>query len=116
MTVGQRIKERRVAIKMSQQELADRLGYANHSTVARVEAGKIDLPQSRLAQFADVLRVTPAFLMGWDQDPEDLGAVAASVLKDPQLLQLVRGYQALDEADRATVAALVSSLAEKKKD
>jgi transcriptional regulator with XRE-family HTH domain len=115
MTIGDRIKARRVELRWSQRELAERMGYKNHSVVARAEQGVVDLPQSRVLQFAEVLGVTPGYIMGWEQEPDDMGALAAMVLKDPGLLKLAKNYTALDEADRATVAALVESLAKKKK-
>lgn len=115
MKIGDRIKARRIELKWSQRDLAERMGYKNHSVVARAEAGQVDLPQSRLTQFAQVLGVTPGYLMGWEQEPEDMGALAANMLKDPRLLRLVKNYSALDDADRAIVDALAASLAEKKK-
>lgn len=115
MTIGSRIKARRQELKMSQREMAARLGYTDHTTLTRIEAGKVDLPQSRIVKIAEVLGVTPGYIMGWEQEPEDMGSLAAMVLKDPRLLKLVQNYSTLDDADRATVAALVESLAEKKK-
>jgi transcriptional regulator with XRE-family HTH domain len=115
MTIGERIKVRRKELKLSQREMAARLGYNDHTTLTRIEAGKIDLPQSRIVKIAEVLGVTPGYIMGWEQEPEDMGALAAMVLKDPGLLNLAKNYITLDEADRATVAALVESLAAKKK-
>lgn len=115
MTIGSRIKARRQELKMTQREMAARLGYTDHTTLTRIEAGKVDLPQSRIVKIAEVLGVTPGYIMGWEQEPEDAGALAATVLKDPGLLQLVKDYSTLADADRAAVAALVASLAEKKK-
>ena len=114
MTIGGRIKARRNELGLSQRELAARLGYNDHTTLTRIEAGKVDLSQSRVVQFADVLGVTPGYLMGWEQEPEELGALAAAVLNDPALLRLVKNYRELSEADRAAVSALVDSLAIKK--
>lgn len=115
MTIGARIKARRQELKITQREMAARLGYNDHTSITRIEAGKVDLPQSRVAKIAEVLGVTPGYIMGWDQEPEDLGALAAMVLKDPATLRLVKNFIALDETDRLTVSALVDSLAEKKK-
>ena len=115
MTIGSRIKARRQELKMSQREMAARLGYTDHTTLTRIEAGKVDLPQSRIVKIAEVLGVTPGYIMGWDQEPEDLGSLAAMVLKDPALLALVNDFSQLDEADRLTVSTLVASLAAKKK-
>lgn len=114
MNIGDRIKARRTELRLSQRELATRLGYTDHTTLTRIEAGKVDLPQSRIVKFAEVLGVTPGYLMGWEQEPEDFGALAAEVLKDPALLRLVQEFTKLSSTDQATVSALVSSLATKK--
>lgn len=113
--VGTRIKARRKELQLSQRELAEKMGYQNHSTITRIEAGKVDLPQSRISQFAEVLDTTPAHLLGWDAEPEDLGAMAAQVLTDPGLLQLVQDYLSISEADQYTARLVVSSMAAKTK-
>ena len=110
------IKTYRKAAKLTQEELAIRTGYTDRSTIARIEKGEIDLPQSKIKQFAQALGVTPGHLMGWDASPEDLGALAAGVLKDPNTLRMVQDYVSLDESDQYTVRLLVASLAQKKKD
>lgn len=115
MTIGQRIKARRQELKMSQREMAAKLGYTDHTTLTRIEGGKVDLPQSRIVKIAEVLGVSVGYLMGWEDKPEELGALAAQVLKDPVLLQIVQSCMKLDESDRATVASLVASMAAKKK-
>lgn len=70
MKIGGKIKLRRIDLGWSLQELADRMGYANKSTIARVESGKIDPPQSKVVKFAEVLGVSIAYLMGWDEEQE----------------------------------------------
>ena len=62
MAIGERIKERRKELKWSQRELSDKMGYSNHSTITRIEAGKVDIPQSRIVQFSEVLGVSIAYL------------------------------------------------------
>ena len=114
-SIGARIKARRQELRISQRELASRMGYTDHTTITRIEAGKVDPPQSRIAQFAKALGTTPGHLMGWDAEPEDLGAIAARVLGDPAVLNMVQEYMGLSEADRMMVRSLVSSLAAKTK-
>lgn len=58
------IRALRKARKMSQEELASRTGYTDRSSIARIEAGDIDLSQSKIQLFADVFGVTPTQLMG----------------------------------------------------
>ena len=41
------IKKRRQELKISQSKLAELVGYTNRSSIAKIEAGKIDLPQSK---------------------------------------------------------------------
>jgi transcriptional regulator with XRE-family HTH domain len=114
--IGENIKNARQERGWTQEELAEKMGYKSKSTINKIELGINDIPQSKVLQFARVLHTTPAHLMGLDERPDDFGALAAQVLKDPALLQLVQDFQTLDDADRATVCALVSSLAAKKKD
>lgn len=114
-TIGARIKARRQELKLTQRDLAARMGYKDHTTINRIESGKTDPPQSRVAQFAKVLDVTPGYLMGWDKEPEDLADVAARVLLDQDLLRMVEQYLELSEADQYTVRLVVSSMTHKEK-
>jgi len=45
-----------------------------------------------------------------------MGTIAASVIKDVNLLNLVRAYLKMSETDQRTLCALATSLAEKQKD
>lgn len=67
MNIGEKIKLRRKELRWSQRDLAERMGY-NHSTITRIETGKIDIPQSRIVQFADVLHTDVAYLMDRQED------------------------------------------------
>ena len=60
------IKERRKALKMSQDELAKKTGYTDRSSIAKIEKGEVDLSQSKIIQFAKALDISPGDLMGWD--------------------------------------------------
>ena len=70
-TIGQRIKARREHLEMSQAELAEKIGYSDRSTIAKIEKGVNDISQSKVAEFADALRTTPAYLMGMTNDDYD---------------------------------------------
>lgn len=50
---------------MTQDELAKLVGYSDRTSIAKIESGKIDLPQSKIAVIAKALRTTPGELMGW---------------------------------------------------
>ena len=63
MAIHTNIKKRRFELKMSQQELADAMGYKSRSTIAKIEAGENDIPHSKLSRFAQVLDTTVENLM-----------------------------------------------------
>lgn len=71
MTVGDRIKERRTQLGLSQQELANRLGLKSRAAVCTVENNREDLTLDRLVRYAQALQVSPSFLMGWDANESD---------------------------------------------
>ena len=73
MHIGEKIKQRRKELKWSQRDLADRMEYA-HSTIGRIERGIIDIPQSRIAQFSEVLGVPVSYLMDWEEKPTAQGS------------------------------------------
>lgn len=62
------IKKRRLELGLTQTELAKLVGYADKSMIARIEAGSVDLPQSKIEIFAKVLKTTAPDLMGWNED------------------------------------------------
>ena len=63
MPVGVNIKKRRQALGLSQQELADAMGYRTRSTIAKIEAGENDVSQSKLLKFAAALQTTAEALI-----------------------------------------------------
>lgn len=65
----QKIRFLREQLNMSQDELAKKTGYTSRTSIAKIEAGKIDLPQSKIALFANALNTTVAQLMGWETQP-----------------------------------------------
>lgn len=70
MTTGQRIKERRIEMGYTVDQLAEILGK-NRATVYRYESGDIDdMPTKVLESVAKALRTTPARLMGWSDDAD----------------------------------------------
>lgn len=66
------IKARRIELGLTQQELAEKMGYTNRSSIAKIENGAVDLSQSKIIQFAKVLETTPGALMGSADHHEEL--------------------------------------------
>ena len=64
METHENIKALREQKGLSQEALAEKTGYKDRSSIAKIEAGLVDLSQSKIAAFAKALDVTPAYLMG----------------------------------------------------
>ena len=69
-TLYDRIRSRRTELGLTVEELAHKMGYKDKSSISKIENGKADIPQSKIAAFADALETTPAYLMGWEEQPE----------------------------------------------
>ncbi len=64
--IGTRIRTRREELSMTQEELAEKMGYKSRSTINKIELGKNDIPQNKIEAFARVLSIPPSLLMGWN--------------------------------------------------
>ena len=72
MNIGQRIKNRRLELNMSVDELATKI-RKNRATVYRYESNDIeDLPTSVLEPLSKALQTTPGYLMGWEDNKKSL--------------------------------------------
>lgn len=107
MELHENIKYLREKLGMSQIDLALKVGYKDRSSVAKVESGNVDLPQSKIALFASALGVTPAELIGigWltNNNRIALDASKATPNLTPDEADLLRKYRALDDSGRGRV-------------
>ena len=58
MTLGENIRNRRIKLHLSQQELADALGFKTRSSITKIEKNKSNLPQNKLFALANILNTT----------------------------------------------------------
>ena len=112
MKIGERIKLRRQELGWSQRELAARMKYSHHSTLARIESGQVDVTQSRIVQFAEVLGVSVAHLMGWEETQKKndiLSDIILTLREDSELLDIVESLTKLDAEKRTAIKSLISA-------
>lgn len=64
MDTHENIKKYRKLRGLSQSALAELTGYGDRSSIAKIESGSVDLPQSKISAFAKALGVSPVTLMG----------------------------------------------------
>lgn len=103
MTLGDRIRSRREELRMSQEELATRLGYKSRSTIAKIESGENDLTQSKIVAFAEALSTTARWLLDYDDSDTTLppGAHRPQFKKVPMLGYAAAG-QPLEDLNQDT--------------
>ena len=65
MDIYEKIKKRREELGMSQEELAEEMGYKSKTSIHKIEQKMTDLPLSRVVEFAKVLKVSSDYLMGY---------------------------------------------------
>jgi len=101
------IKERRLELGLTQDDLAKKMGYADKSMIAKIEAGRIDLAQSKILAFAGALDTTPSILMGWEDDPDEAPAQYALTRREQDL---VDGYRTLNDEGQDKVSSYLRDL------
>ena len=85
--VYKNIRKRRLELGMTQSELARLAGYENRSSIARIERGDHDLPQSKVLDIARALNTTPSYLYGWeDEEVANLTAMQEGAIEKFLLL------------------------------
>lgn len=66
--IGKRIRTARLSLGWSQENLAAKMGLKSKSTICKVERGDDNLTSAAVEKYAKALNVSPAFLMGWDDN------------------------------------------------
>lgn len=67
MSIQQRIKDRRLALSMTLAQVAYQVGISE-STLSRYETSGIqNMGVDKLEKLAEVLKCSPAYLMGWEE-------------------------------------------------
>ncbi len=107
MSIAERIKNRRIELGITQEELAQRLGYKGKSSINKIEKGVQDLPQKKIVAIAHALETTPEYIMGWEDDSaedenyyinDDAMELARFVMKNPE-------YKVLFDASKKVKAS-----------
>lgn len=109
MEMNQHIKERRLALNMTQEELAHKLGMQK-SAIAKYESGRVEnIKRSVLAKMAELLECSPAYLMGWDDEqsalPQFSNILPIKTRKIPLLGEIACGEPIFCNEDRESYIA-----------
>ncbi|MEK4565221.1 helix-turn-helix transcriptional regulator [Alkalihalobacillus sp. FSL R5-0424] len=103
-TIGNKIKTLRKNKKMTQPDLADKIGVS-YTTVSQYETGSRKPSFKALNRIAEALDVSPSYLLQED--------VTGDSAKNEIIQMAARNMQALDEDSLETISSLIKSLSEK---
>lgn len=114
MTVGERIRQRRLELKLTQEEVADLCGYVHRSSINKIEKCR-NLPLGKIRVIAEVLQMDPYELFDlqadelknhidkkvakYDNEPEAVGTLGTNLRR----LRKQQGLTLKDMADRLDI-------------
>ncbi len=70
MTIGKRIKQLREDKGLTQEDIAKKIGVAIQTIYKYENEIVTNIPLDKLEKIAKALQTTPAYLMGWEDNPE----------------------------------------------
>lgn len=102
--LNDRIKQRRTALNLTLLQVADQLGV-KEATVQRYESGDIkNIKHETIAQLAEILKCSPAYLMGWEKAILPSDNLSLNDLEK----QIVISFRSADEISKAMVLRALS--------
>ncbi len=115
-TIGSRIRDRRIELGLSADDLALKLGK-NRATIYRYEGDEIEnFPVSVIGPLAQVLDVSPAYLMGWSSEKNSFDSVSekreepASPEESERIKEFARVFGKLTADEQALIIAQIKGI------
>lgn len=115
MGLSTKLRERRKELGLTLAEVAKRVGVSE-ATAQRWESGNIkNLRHERIVKLAEVLGLSPAELMGWEdkKTPSDEDEKVISYIKNeasPEALLILEKYMMLPKSQRPAALAAITSI------
>lgn len=116
MKLGDLIKKRREELNLTQEELADLLNYKSKSTINKIEKNINDIPFSKLEDFAKVLKVDLAYLLGWDIEKKEQSITKASRDIEPTIEEIRAKLNESELIELDTLITLNTTMFQKRGD
>jgi transcriptional regulator with XRE-family HTH domain len=101
--IGQRIKELRTKLNLTQKVLAEKVGMT-YVQIGRYEKRGAVPSSEVLNKLADALNTTTDYLMNGNTEEK-----AKASLKDSELLQQFKAVEELDEKDKSTIKDIIDA-------
>lgn len=107
MTVGDRIRERREYLGMSQTDLAKRVDVSKQ-TLYKYEMNIItNIPSDKIELIGKVLKISPSYLMGWEKNlalaKTEFSELIPDILSDGVLMEHIQKLVKLNTEHQHTI-------------
>ena len=114
MTKGERIKKRREELGLPQTEVADSIGVSKQTLYKYENDIVTNIPSDKIEALARKLGVTPAYILGWDQEilPTDT-ALPIFDETDEHLLKIIEYYKNATPEAQSVVETVLKSAQQK---
>lgn len=116
MDLASRVRLRREALGLSQEQLAQRMGYSSRTSINKIENGRA-CTQKIIARLAVALNTTPAYLMGWEETSPIshemneksnlLAKITIKAQRDPQFFAAIEALYNMDDDRRNALMLLM---------
>lgn len=100
--IGENIKKFREAKGLSQEQLANLLGYKSKSAISNWENGYNSPTDDKIQMMLDIFEVDANTLFGWDnaaQIKSDAEELASLILKDERVKELIEVLKNISDED-----------------
>ena len=121
MSVGDRIRERRKALDISQVELAEAVRITKQLLYKYENNIITNVPSDKIEAIAKVLDVSPVFLMGWDEkdtktamDEINTADVSSRLRDDKDMVQALKVYFKMPPEKKKHVIETIHLIGDKK--
>lgn len=110
MEVGKRIKEARLAVGMTQQELGDAIGVQK-SAIAKYENGRVvNIKRDTLQKMAKVLSVKVSDFITDEEFSEEFGDIHERLSNDMGAVEMLKTYYRLSDENQHIISVLIRNL------
>ena len=116
--IGLRIRNKRIELGISQEELASRMGLKSKSTICKIERGEDNLTADSVSKYANALGVTTDYLYG-NEDSDGNKTVKKLLIElqeeeDSKAKELYRLYAQATPEIQSAIETLLKSAQPKK--
>ena len=115
MNIGNKLKQRRKELKMTMLEVSKKVNVSE-ATISRWESGDIaNMKRDKIALLAKALQVTPAYIMGWEEEASQkkndaITDIILRMRRDENLLDAIKELCELSPEHISSVKAFITVL------